>query len=67
MKKLIFMYIVAILSQPATNRYKMQQPALPILRNVSATNAPVMKFEKETHDFGKIKTGEKVTYMSLNL
>ena len=21
-----------------------------------------MKFEKETHDFGKIKTGEKVTY-----
>jgi hypothetical protein len=30
--------------------------------NVSATNAPVMKFEKETHDFGKIKEGDKVTY-----
>jgi hypothetical protein len=30
--------------------------------NVSATNAPVMKFEKDTHDFGKIKEGEKVTY-----
>ncbi|MBK0380842.1 DUF1573 domain-containing protein [Mucilaginibacter segetis] len=30
--------------------------------NVSATNAPVMTFEKETHDFGKIKRGEKVTY-----
>jgi hypothetical protein len=30
--------------------------------NASATNAPAMKFEKETHDFGKIKQGEKVTY-----
>ncbi|MBD1394884.1 DUF1573 domain-containing protein [Mucilaginibacter glaciei] len=28
----------------------------------SATNAPAMKFEKETHDFGKLKTGDKVTY-----
>ncbi|WP_374950331.1 DUF1573 domain-containing protein [Mucilaginibacter sp.] len=28
----------------------------------SATNAPAMKFEKETHDFGKIKSGDKVTY-----
>ena len=28
----------------------------------NAANAPVMKFEKETHDFGKIKAGEKVTY-----
>ncbi|HEY9196025.1 MAG TPA: DUF1573 domain-containing protein [Mucilaginibacter sp.] len=27
-----------------------------------AANAPVMKFEKESHDFGKIKTGEKVNY-----
>ncbi len=28
----------------------------------NAANAPVMKFEKDTHDFGKIKTGDKVTY-----
>jgi plastocyanin len=28
----------------------------------SPADAPVMKFEKETHDFGKIKTGDKVTY-----
>ena len=27
-----------------------------------ATNAPAMKFEHETHDFGKIKSGDKVTY-----
>src|SRR5260370_16651334 len=40
--------------------------------NLSADNAgstmatpgdsPVMKFEKETHDFGKIKAGDKITY-----
>ncbi len=28
----------------------------------AATNGPVMKFEKETHDFGKIKTGDIVSY-----
>jgi len=28
----------------------------------SASGAPVMKFEKESHDFGKIKTGDKTTY-----
>ncbi len=25
-------------------------------------DAPIMKFEKETHDFGKIKSGDKVGY-----
>lgn len=35
--------------------------------NGSATTAansdgPVMKFEKDTHDFGKIKAGDKITY-----
>ncbi|MBL4677635.1 MAG: DUF1573 domain-containing protein [Mucilaginibacter sp.] len=29
---------------------------------VDATNAPVIKLENDTHDFGKIKEGEKVTY-----
>ncbi|MDT3402573.1 DUF1573 domain-containing protein [Mucilaginibacter terrae] len=29
---------------------------------VNAADAAVMKFETETHDFGKIKKGEKVTY-----
>ncbi len=29
---------------------------------VNAANAPVMKFENETHDFGKIKAGDKVNY-----
>jgi hypothetical protein len=29
--------------------------------STNAANAPVMKFEKETHDFGKIRSGEKVS------
>jgi hypothetical protein len=28
----------------------------------AAADAPAMKFEKETHDFGKIVEGEKVSY-----
>lgn len=28
----------------------------------NAAEAPVMKFEKESHDFGKIKQGDKVNY-----
>ncbi|MGF7039585.1 DUF1573 domain-containing protein [Mucilaginibacter lappiensis] len=28
----------------------------------NAAIAPVMKFEKESHDFGKIKQGDKVSY-----
>jgi len=28
----------------------------------NAADAPMMKFEKDTHDFGKIKRGDKVTY-----
>jgi hypothetical protein len=30
--------------------------------NGTAENAPLMKFEKTTHDFGKIKAGDKVVY-----
>jgi len=30
--------------------------------NVAATDLPVMKFERETHDFGKIKSGDVVHY-----
>jgi hypothetical protein len=30
--------------------------------NVAATDLPVMKFERETHDFGKIKSGDVVHF-----
>jgi hypothetical protein len=32
------------------------------VNTANAENAPVIKFEKEVYDFGKIKTGDKVTY-----
>lgn len=33
-----------------------------VAANINAAEAPIMKFETESHDFGKIKQGEKVTY-----
>jgi hypothetical protein len=33
-----------------------------VAASLSAAEAPVMKFEAESHEFGKIKQGEKVTY-----
>jgi hypothetical protein len=30
--------------------------------SVAAADKPVMKFDKETHDFGKIKAGDLITY-----
>ncbi|MDB5125312.1 MAG: hypothetical protein JWP94_3441 [Mucilaginibacter sp.] len=32
------------------------------VNTANAENAPVIKFEKETYDFGKIKTGDLVSY-----
>jgi hypothetical protein len=61
MKKLILCTIVAGMLFSACNSSTKTGGAA-TAENVSATNAPVMKFEKETHDFGKIKTGDKVTY-----
>ncbi|MGN8069610.1 DUF1573 domain-containing protein [Mucilaginibacter sp. SG564] len=34
----------------------------PAATTANAATAPVMKFEKESHDFGKIKQGDKVSY-----
>jgi hypothetical protein len=63
MKKLFLCTIVAGLLFTACNQSSQNATAaVADAGNVSATNAPVMKFEKETHDFGKIKEGDKVTY-----
>jgi hypothetical protein len=61
MKKLFLCTIVAGLLFTACKQ-PTQNATAAVADNVSATNAPVMKFEKETHDFGKIKEGDKVTY-----
>lgn len=59
MRNLFFTIITAGLLLSACN-----QPGNSTAGNTSASaeGAPVMKFEKEAHDFGKIKGGEKVTY-----
>ncbi|MBD1386305.1 DUF1573 domain-containing protein [Mucilaginibacter rigui] len=64
MKKLILCTLVAGLLFTACNQSTQSTTTAAVADagNVSATNAPVMKFEKETHDFGKIKEGDKVTY-----
>jgi plastocyanin len=64
MKKLILCTLTAGLLLSACNSSTTQTGAATAANaeNVSATNAPIIKFEKETHDFGKIKTGDKVTY-----
>jgi len=65
MKKLFLCTIVAGLLLGACNQADNKTTTAVTAdagSTASATNAPAMKFEKETHDFGKIKEGEKVTY-----
>jgi uncharacterized cupredoxin-like copper-binding protein len=63
MKKLFLCTIVAGLLFTSCNQSgQSATAAVADTGNVSATNAPVMKFEKDTYDFGKIKQGEKVTH-----
>ena len=61
MKKLILGVMTAATLMTAYSSCTQTGGAATV-NNASATNAPVIKFEKETHDFGKIKTGDKVTY-----
>jgi hypothetical protein len=61
MKTFFFTAIVAGLLLTACNSNQAGDSAT-ASNSTNAANAPVMKFEKETHDFGKIKTGEKVTF-----
>ena len=62
MKKL-FLGLIAASMLMACNQLKpgMQLQATAAQPRLHS-DAPVMKFEKETHDFGKIKAGDKVTY-----
>jgi hypothetical protein len=66
MKKLFLSLVAAGLLLSACNQSKTGSTAATTdstaTTTVNAANAPVMKFEKESHDFGKIKTGDKVNY-----
>jgi Protein of unknown function (DUF1573) len=63
MKKL-FLGLIAISVLIACNNPNQANSNLSAANGTNATagDGPVMKFEKETHDFGKIKQGDKVTY-----
>jgi hypothetical protein len=66
MKKLFLSLITAGLLLSACNQSKSSSQTAAAdsaaTTTANAANAPVMKFEKDSHDFGKIKQGDKVNY-----
>jgi len=63
MKKLFLTLLAAGVLLTSCNSNKTGSAASDTTKTTAtAANAPVMKFENDTHDFGKIKTGDKVTY-----
>jgi plastocyanin len=62
--KNLFLGIIAVSVLMACNNSNQANSNLSAANSTTAApgNGPVMKFEKETHDFGKIKAGDKVTY-----
>ena len=63
MKKLFLGLLLAGTTLVACNQTKSTDDAKTdgVTTTVNA-NAPVMKFEFDSHDFGKVKAGDKVTY-----
>lgn len=62
MKKLFLGLLLAGTTLVACNQTKTTDVADAGTTTTVNTNAPVMKFEFESHDFGKVKAGDKVTY-----
>ncbi|MGZ3764401.1 MAG: DUF1573 domain-containing protein [Mucilaginibacter sp.] len=66
MIKKLFLGIIAVSMLMACNNSNQASSNLSTDNSGTTTAAngdgPVMKFDKETHDFGKIKAGDKVTY-----
>jgi hypothetical protein len=62
MIKKLFLGIMALSMLVACNNSKKQTADSSGSTTATAADVPVMKFEKGIHDFGKIKTGDKVTY-----
>jgi hypothetical protein len=59
MKNLFFSLMAAAVLLTACNQ---NQSSATANTTGNASGAPVMKFEKQSHDFGQIKPGDKVTY-----
>ncbi|MEO5910913.1 MAG: DUF1573 domain-containing protein [Pelobium sp.] len=68
MKKVILSMVMAVVVLTACNQDKKTQETnttTPTATSTEVTNAdgaPVMKFEKDVYEFGKITEGEKVSY-----
>jgi len=62
--KNIFLGLIALISVSACNNSSTKNQALTdsTALNADPASAPIIKFEKETYEFGKIKQGEKVSY-----
>ena len=62
MKKLFLALMAASMLMVACNSNHSGGTTADAGSTAAAGDGPIMKFEKETHDFGKIKAGDKVTY-----
>lgn len=62
MKKLFLSLIAASMLMVACNQSNQSGNTADNSTTANAADAPVMKFDKDIHDFGKIKGGDKVTY-----
>ncbi|MDO3641158.1 DUF1573 domain-containing protein [Mucilaginibacter sp. L3T2-6] len=62
MKKLLLGLLTAGILLTACNANKTGNNSADSAQTASNASTAVMKFEKETHDFGKIKAGDLVTY-----
>jgi archaellum component FlaF (FlaF/FlaG flagellin family) len=62
MKKLFLSLIAAGMLLVSCNQSNQNGTAANNTTIANAADAPVMKFDNEMHDFGKISPGDKVTY-----
>jgi hypothetical protein len=58
----LYLAIVLAACNQANTQTKVTGDSTKAVTKIDAANAAAMKFETDTHDFGKIKEGEKVTY-----
>jgi hypothetical protein len=61
MKKLFLAILVASALTACNQATKVDTTTTTV--TAGATNAPAMKFDNESYDFGKIKQGDKVSYV----
>lgn len=62
MKKLFLGLIAVTMLMACNNNQAAGNSTASNTTTANAGNGPVMKFEKETHDFGKITEGDKISY-----